>query len=30
MPDILKNATDTIKAFGTIGIQLAMNQFNKK
>jgi PTH1 family peptidyl-tRNA hydrolase len=30
MPDILKNATDTVKAFGTIGIQLAMNQFNKK
>ncbi|MFT4759366.1 MAG: PTH1 family peptidyl-tRNA hydrolase [Paraglaciecola sp.] len=30
LPDILKNATETIKAFGTIGLQFTMNQFNKK
>ena len=30
LPDILKKATETIKAFGTIGLQFTMNQFNKK
>lgn len=30
LPDILKTATETIKAFGTIGLQFTMNQFNKK
>jgi peptidyl-tRNA hydrolase, PTH1 family len=30
LPDILKFAADTIKAFGTIGIDFTMNQFNKK
>ena len=30
LPDILKNAVDTVKAFGTIGIAFTMNQFNKK
>lgn len=30
LPDLLNYAVDTIKAFGTIGIQHAMNQFNKK
>jgi peptidyl-tRNA hydrolase, PTH1 family len=27
---VIKNATETIKAFGTIGIQLTMTQYNKK
>jgi peptidyl-tRNA hydrolase, PTH1 family len=30
LPDILKEAADTVKAFGTIGLNFAMNQFNKK
>jgi PTH1 family peptidyl-tRNA hydrolase len=30
LPDLLKYATDTIKSFGTIGINHTMNQFNKK
>ncbi len=30
LPDILNFAADTVKAFGTIGIALTMNQFNKK
>jgi PTH1 family peptidyl-tRNA hydrolase len=30
LPDILKYATDTIKSFGTIGMDMTMNQFNKK
>jgi peptidyl-tRNA hydrolase, PTH1 family len=30
LQNIIKYACDTIKAFGTIGIQLTMTQFNKK
>lgn len=30
LPEILKYAAETVKAFGTIGIQFTMNQFNKK
>lgn len=30
LPDILKTAAETVKAFGTIGLQFTMNQFNKK
>lgn len=30
MPELLKYAAETIKAFGTIGIQFTMSQFNKK
>lgn len=30
LPEIIKAATETIKAFGVIGIQMTMNQFNKK
>lgn len=30
LPDLLKYAADTVKAFGTIGTQFTMNQFNKK
>jgi peptidyl-tRNA hydrolase, PTH1 family len=30
LPDLLKHATETVKAFGTIGLAFAMNQFNKK
>ncbi|MBL7814909.1 MAG: aminoacyl-tRNA hydrolase [Saprospiraceae bacterium] len=30
LPEILTYATETIKAFGTIGIAFTMNQFNKK
>jgi peptidyl-tRNA hydrolase, PTH1 family len=30
LPDILINAADTVKAFGTIGLAFTMNQFNKK
>jgi peptidyl-tRNA hydrolase, PTH1 family len=30
LPDIIQVATETIKAFGTIGLALTMNQFNKK
>ncbi len=30
LPDIIKTATETIKAFGTLGVQMTMNQFNKK
>jgi peptidyl-tRNA hydrolase, PTH1 family len=30
LPEILTNSSETVKAFGTIGIQLTMNQFNKK
>jgi peptidyl-tRNA hydrolase, PTH1 family len=30
LPDIVKYAADTVKAFGTIGIAFTMNQFNKK
>lgn len=29
LPDIIKNATEAIKAFGTIGIQHAMSQHNR-
>lgn len=28
LPEIIKKATETIKAFGTIGLQFTMNQFN--
>lgn len=30
LPEILKYAADTIKSFGTIGMEMTMNQFNKK
>ncbi len=30
LPDIYKQSKDMVKAFGTIGIQRTMNQFNKK
>ena len=30
LPDLVKYAADTVKAFGTIGIAFTMNQFNKK
>lgn len=30
LPEILKYASDTIKSFGTIGLDMTMNQFNKK
>lgn len=30
LPDILRYAADTVKAFGTIGLDRTMNQFNKK
>jgi len=30
LPDILKYASDTIKSFGTIGLERTMNEFNKK
>ncbi len=30
LPEIIKHATETIKAFGTIGLQFTMNKFNKK
>ncbi len=30
LPEILKYATETIKSFGTIGLEMTMNQFNKK
>lgn len=30
MPEVLKIAAETVKAFGTIGLQFTMNQFNKK
>ncbi len=30
MPELLKYAAETVKAFGTIGIQFTMSQFNKK
>lgn len=30
LPEILSFASETVKAFGTIGIDFAMNQFNKK
>lgn len=30
LPDVLKYAADTIKSFGTIGLDMTMNQFNKK
>lgn len=30
LPEILQYAVDTIKSFGTAGLELSMNQFNKK
>lgn len=30
LPDVLKYAADTVKSFGTIGLEMTMNQFNKK
>ncbi|MDX1942965.1 MAG: aminoacyl-tRNA hydrolase [Saprospiraceae bacterium] len=30
LPEVLKYATDTVKSFGTIGLEMTMNQFNKK
>ena len=30
LPEILKYAGDTIKSFGTIGLERTMNAFNKK
>jgi len=30
LPEILKYATETVKAFGTIGLDRTMNEFNKK
>lgn len=30
LPALLKYAGDTIKSFGTIGLEMTMNQFNKK
>jgi peptidyl-tRNA hydrolase, PTH1 family len=30
LPEILTNAAETVKAFGTIGLAFTMNQFNKK
>ena len=30
LPEILKYASDTVKGFGTIGLNYTMNQFNKK
>lgn len=30
LPDILKYASDTVKSFGTIGLERTMNEFNKK
>lgn len=30
LPQILTNAAETVKAFGTIGLAFTMNQFNKK
>jgi peptidyl-tRNA hydrolase, PTH1 family len=30
LPELLDYAAETVKAFGTIGIQFTMNQFNKK
>ena len=30
LPEILKTASETIKSFGTIGLNHTMNQFNKK
>ncbi len=30
LPEILQYAVDTIKSFGTVGLELSMNQFNKK
>ena len=30
LPEILKDAAETCKSFGTIGLQFTMNQFNKK
>lgn len=30
LPEVLKRAADTVKAFATIGINHTMNQFNKK
>ena len=30
LPNIIQYAADTIKSFGTIGVQFTMNEFNKK
>lgn len=30
LPEIVQYAAETVKAFGTIGLQFTMNQFNKK
>ncbi|MBK7872560.1 MAG: aminoacyl-tRNA hydrolase [Saprospiraceae bacterium] len=30
LPEVLKYAADTVKSFGTIGLEMTMNQFNKK
>ncbi len=30
LPEVLKYAAETVKGFGTVGLEITMNQFNKK